>query len=75
MNRPVRESRTVTGDLSLHTGLLRPDWCTACKAWTRITTDLLLLAPSGITTFGPVSWCEICDDPTIPHPVRRIDRG
>ncbi|WP_405893717.1 hypothetical protein OG272_15735 [Streptomyces sp. NBC_00104] len=43
---------------------VREDWCHVCKAYTRLTVDLLLLTPCGVTTVGTWAWCEICDDPT-----------
>ncbi|QKW06940.1 hypothetical protein HUT18_11580 [Streptomyces sp. NA04227] len=50
-------------------------WCADCKAWTQITTPLLLLSPGGVATVGIWTWCEICDDPDSPLPVRRINRA
>ena len=73
--QPVREPPAVTGGLSLHPGVLRPGWCTACKAWTCVSTDLLLLSPAGVATAGTWSWCEICEDPDSPLPARRTDRA
>ncbi|MFE0763699.1 hypothetical protein [Streptomyces smyrnaeus] len=73
--QPAREPRTVTGDLSLHAGALRPEWCTTCKAWTQLSTDLLLLSPGGVASVGSLTWCEVCDDPDSPLPARRIDRA
>ncbi|MEV6565874.1 hypothetical protein [Streptomyces kronopolitis] len=61
--------------LSLHAGTLRSGWCTKCKAWTYISTDLVLLTSSGVSTLGTWEWCEICDDPDDPLPARRIDRA
>lgn len=61
--------------LALHPGTLHTGWCTTCKAWTHITTDLLLLAPGGVSVLGRWAWCEICDDPDSPLPARRIDRA
>lgn len=45
------------------TGPPRPDWCRACKAWTRFTGDVLLLTPDGVSIVGAYAGCEICDDP------------
>lgn len=42
----------------------REDWCTACKAYTRLTGTVLILTPNGVATAGDWAWCEICDDPT-----------
>lgn len=61
--------------LALHPGTLRTGWCTACKAWTHLTADLLLLAPDGVTPAGTWAWCEVCDDSDSPLPARRIGRG
>lgn len=72
--RPVPQT-AAPGDLVLYPGSLRSGWCTVCKAWTRITADLLLLSPAGLSTVGTLTWCEICDDPDSPLPPRRIDRG
>ncbi|WP_381792972.1 hypothetical protein [Streptomyces niveus] len=72
--RPVRQT-APPGGLVLHPGTLRSGWCTVCKAWTHITADLLLLSPTGLSTVGSFAWCEICDDPDSPLPLRRIDRG
>lgn len=47
---------------------VREDWCPACKAYTRLTGTVLLLAPGGVATAGAWAWCEICDDPEeAPH--------
>ncbi|MFI0934588.1 hypothetical protein ACH4RG_23060 [Streptomyces sp. NPDC021019] len=62
-------------DLVLQHGPVRPGWCPECKAETRITTDLLLLAPEGVSHVGTWTWCEVCDDPDHPLPMRRIPRG
>lgn len=77
MSRRTRQGRAAARPigLALHPGTPRAGWCTACKAWTHITTDLLLLTPDGVATVGTLAWCEVHDDPASPLPVRRIDRG
>lgn len=45
------------------TGEGREDWCKACKAYTRVTGDVLMLTPDGVSTIGTWTWCGICDDP------------
>ncbi|MFH8577132.1 hypothetical protein [Streptomyces zaomyceticus] len=45
------------------TGTPTEEWCTGCKAYTRLAGPLLLLAPGGVSTIGTWSWCEICEDP------------
>jgi hypothetical protein len=42
----------------------RTEWCTTCKAWTRVTGSTLLLTADGVVTVGTWALCEICDDPT-----------
>ncbi|MFE0545184.1 hypothetical protein [Streptomyces sp. NPDC058891] len=42
---------------------VREDWCTVCKAYTRLVGSLALLTPAGVSTVGSWAWCEICDDP------------
>ncbi|WP_326814001.1 MULTISPECIES: hypothetical protein [unclassified Streptomyces] len=79
-SRPTRQARATVRKpapigLLLHPGTPRTGWCTACKAWTHITTDLLLLTPDGVATVGTRSYCDICEDPDSPLPARRIDRG
>lgn len=71
--RPVE--RGLISGFALHPGTPRVGWCTACKAWTRLTADLSLLTPDGISMLGSRTWCEICDDTDNPLPPRRIDRG
>ncbi|MGW6391210.1 hypothetical protein ACWFR1_12075 [Streptomyces sp. NPDC055103] len=71
--RPTRHS-APTG-VALHPGSLRTGWCANCRAWTRISADLLLLTLGGVTTAGTWAWCEVHDDPDSPLPARRIDRG
>lgn len=61
--------------VALHPGTLHTDWCPTCKAWTHITSDLLLLTADGVTTVGTWAGCEICEDPDVPLPTRRIDRA
>ncbi|WP_284576801.1 hypothetical protein [Streptomyces sp. 2P-4] len=73
--RPAPAARPHWAGLALHHGTLNTGWCPTCKAETLITTDLLLLAPEGVSAVGTWSWCEICDDPSSPLPPRRIDRG
>jgi hypothetical protein len=49
----------------VHTGTPRTEWCTACKAWTQLAGDTLLLAADGVTTLSTWSGCQICtqEDP------------
>ncbi|GHA94604.1 hypothetical protein [Streptomyces chryseus] len=42
------------------------EWCTACKAYTRLTGELLALTPDGVSTLGPWTWCDICTDTNDP---------
>ncbi|MGW4731824.1 hypothetical protein ACWEQC_22120 [Streptomyces shenzhenensis] len=58
--------------LTVTPGTAAPEWCPACKAWTRVSGDLLLLAPGGVSVVGRYAWCEICDDPTVPEENRRV---
>ncbi|MEU5834485.1 hypothetical protein ABZ820_12545 [Streptomyces diacarni] len=44
-------------------GDVREGWCTACKAYSRLTGPVLLLTPGGVATAGTWSWCAICEDP------------
>ncbi|WP_413808129.1 hypothetical protein [Streptomyces sp. OE57] len=44
-------------------GTPRPDWCHVCKAYTRVTGDVLLLTPAGVSVIGAYAGCEICDEP------------
>lgn len=81
MNRwPARQSNASMqalplGALALHTGSVRTGWCAACKAWTHLSADLLLLTPDGVSTIGAGEWCEVHDDPDSPLPARRINRA
>ncbi|MFJ3100375.1 hypothetical protein [Streptomyces sp. NPDC086835] len=51
------------------------EWCTTCKAYTRLTGELLALTTYGVTALGPWTYCDICDDdPTTPND-RRPNRG
>jgi hypothetical protein len=62
-----RGSTTVAQppSLTVHVtpGPAREDWCPACKAWTRLTGDVLMLTPDGVSLIGTWTVCEICDDP------------
>ncbi|MFD3848173.1 hypothetical protein ACFWVB_20070 [Streptomyces microflavus] len=69
------QSAPAVVEVVLHPGPLRTDWCHACKADTRITADLVLLTPGGLSTVGALSWCEVCEDPDCPLPQRRINGG
>lgn len=40
----------------------RTEWCTTCKAWSRLTGSLLLTT-DGVAMVGAWSWCEFCEDP------------
>ncbi|MET9321989.1 hypothetical protein ABZX75_17610 [Streptomyces sp. NPDC003038] len=73
--RSVGIHRPAPDDVALHPGTVRTGWCRTCKAWTHLTADLLLLSPDGLTLVGTWAWCEVCDDPENPLPVRRIDRA
>lgn len=48
------------------------EWCATCKAYSRLSGALLLLAPGGVSTIGTYSWCDICEDPA---DQRGRDRG
>lgn len=41
---------------------LTADWCTTCKAYTRVTGEVVLITRDGVSTVGVFEWCEICDD-------------
>lgn len=58
-----------TPPLAVHVtpGPARETWCVACKAYTGITGDVLLLSPDGVSVVGTWSACEICDDPDDPE--------
>ncbi|MER6367424.1 hypothetical protein [Streptomyces mirabilis] len=62
-----RGSTTVadTPPLTVHVtpGPAREDWCPTCKANTRLTGDVLMLTPDGVSVVGTWTACEICDDP------------
>ncbi|MCY0957731.1 hypothetical protein [Streptomyces sp. H27-H5] len=49
--------------LTVAVGTPTEEWCTACKAYTRLAGDLLILAPGGVSRIGTWTWCEICEDP------------
>ncbi|MFF4292099.1 hypothetical protein ACFY0N_00410 [Streptomyces vinaceus] len=61
--------------VALHPGTTRETWCKDCRAWTRITAELLLITDEGVGPAGVLTWCEVCEDPRTPLPARRIDRG
>ncbi|MGW2074209.1 hypothetical protein ACWCPK_38210 [Streptomyces sp. NPDC001953] len=42
-------------------GTPREDWCTACKAYTRLVGAIALLTSDGVSTVGEWEWCEFCD--------------
>ncbi|MET9462442.1 hypothetical protein ABZY05_46845 [Streptomyces canus] len=50
--------------LAVHVDLgpAREDWCRTCKAWTRVTGDILMLTAGGVSVVGTWTACEICDD-------------
>ncbi|MGW2951517.1 hypothetical protein [Streptomyces eurythermus] len=50
--------------LTVHVDLgpAREDWCITCKAYTRVTGDILMLSPAGVSVVGAWTTCEICDD-------------
>lgn len=56
--------------VTVDTGEARQEWCTACKAYTRLTGDVLMLTPDGVSTVGTWTACEICDDPDDPEAAR-----
>ncbi|HLL37262.1 MAG TPA: hypothetical protein VK545_25990 [Streptomyces sp.] len=49
--------------VTLHPGPVRAEWCPACKAYTVVAGDLLLLTPDGVATVGAWAWCETCEEP------------
>ncbi|MFC8723753.1 hypothetical protein [Streptomyces bacillaris] len=59
---PPPRSLPVPVDL-VPAGDWRTEWCTTCKAWTRLAGSMLLLTPDGVSTVGSWNCCEICDDP------------
>ncbi|MFC8332740.1 hypothetical protein [Streptomyces olivaceus] len=52
--------------LTVTLGTSATEWCPACKAWTCVSGDLLLLDPRGVSVVGRYRVCEICDDPDTP---------
>ncbi|MFB7496079.1 hypothetical protein ACFC09_15530 [Streptomyces sp. NPDC056161] len=66
----VRRPRDLV--LTVTPGTATPEWCPACKAFTRLAGDLLLLDPGGVTVVGRYAWCQICDDPRMPKEARRV---
>jgi hypothetical protein len=52
-------------------GPAREDWCPTCKAWTRLTGDILMLTAGGVSVVGTWTACEICDE----HDDQGDDRG
>ncbi|MCF3960269.1 hypothetical protein [Streptomyces fuscigenes] len=58
--------------LTVTPGTSAPEWCPACKAYTRLAGDLLLLEPGGVTTVGRYAWCQVCDDPRFPKENPRV---
>ena len=75
--RPSRTSRQGAAPppdmiLTVTLGTSATEWCTACKAWTRVSGDLLLLDPRGVSVVGRYSVCEICDDPDTPKENSRV---
>ncbi|MFE7330789.1 hypothetical protein ACFU8W_38785 [Streptomyces sp. NPDC057565] len=73
--RPDATQQPAPDGPVLYPGTTREAWCPDCRAWTGITAELLLLTSEGVATAGDLTWCEVCQDPTSPLPVRRIDRG
>jgi hypothetical protein len=47
--------------IAVDPGTPREEWCAACKAYTRLVGQVLLLSRDGVSTVGEWSWCEICD--------------
>ncbi|MFJ7489692.1 hypothetical protein ACIQZB_00275 [Streptomyces sp. NPDC097727] len=60
-------SREVHTAATVATGTPRPGWCPACKANSAFTTSVCALFPTGVTSLGTVTVCEICDDPDDPE--------
>lgn len=63
-----QRGRTAVADtppLTVHVipGPAHEDWCPTCKANTRLTGDILMLTPDGVSVVGTWTACEICDDP------------
>ncbi|MEV5930932.1 hypothetical protein ACPCSG_23580 [Streptomyces cellulosae] len=48
----------------LFPGSAKEQWCDACRAWTRLAGDILMLTPDGVSVVGTWTACEICDDPS-----------
>ncbi|MER7477430.1 hypothetical protein ABTX60_07205 [Streptomyces sp. NPDC126510] len=46
-------------------------WCSACKALTGFSVDVVALHPGGVTVIGSVDGCVICTDPDDPE----VQRG
>lgn len=60
-------SREVHTTVTVATSRPRPQWCPACKANSALTTGVYALFPTGVTSLGTVTVCEICDDPDDPE--------
>lgn len=58
--------------LTVTLGTSATEWCPVCKAWTRVSGDLLLLDPRGVSVVGRYGLCEICDDPDTPKENSRV---
>ena len=64
--RPTTGPAPVT--VTVETGEPRETWCTACKAFTRATGDVLVLTADGVATVGTWTFCDTCEDPADPEP-------
>jgi len=58
VNRPDPAAPPLTD--VVHPGTPRASWCTACKAWSGITGEVLLLDRGGVTVLSTWSGCPIC---------------
>lgn len=64
MTGPRRTGTPYTAlTLTVTAGTPTEEWCAVCKAYTRVTGDLLLLTPDGVSKVGTWTWCETCEDP------------
>ncbi|MET8609802.1 hypothetical protein [Streptomyces misionensis] len=57
--------------VAIDPGTPREDWCPACKAYTRLVGQVVVLTADGVSTVGEWAWCEICSDPNDPEANRR----
>ncbi|WP_405759452.1 hypothetical protein OG234_13240 [Streptomyces sp. NBC_01420] len=65
--RPPRP-RPAEPDVTAAAAAVTAEWCSACKAYTLLAGEIVLLTPYGVVTVGYWAWCETCD----PQEVSRV---